>query len=243
MQKMNYTDLTILYVEDDPLTREEVLFSLELLVDRVLFGENGQQGIELFYSNEIDLIITDIQMPLLDGLSMIEKIKQTHPRIPVIVMTAFNDVSYLFKAIELGVSHYVTKPANLKMLNGKIEEIAEQISLKKTAQRQARLLAQYKTAIDTTMSVRKIDLAGNMTYANDKFKELSGYSDEEINGKYYGCFRSLGESDEKFEALWKTIQHGEIWHGTVEYRSKNGDHFILDQSVFPLYDEKEEIVE
>lgn len=243
MPKLSCQHLNILYAEDDPFTREEIVFSLEPMIQNVIVAQNGQQGVELFYQNEIDLIITDIQMPVMDGLAMIEKIKQTHPRIPVIVMTAFNDVTYLFKAIELGISHYVTKPASLKSLISKIEEIAEQIFLKKTAQRQGRLLSQYKKAIDTTMSVRKIDLEGNVTYTNDKFKFLSGYTEEEILGTHHAAFRALNEKEEKFDELWSVITRGEIWHGTVEYRSKNGDHFILDQNVFPLYDDKEAIFE
>jgi YesN/AraC family two-component response regulator len=81
--------LKVLYVEDDPMTREEILFSLTTFVETIYTAENGEIGKELFYSHLPDLIITDIQMPVMDGLSMISAIKQTHPKIPVIIMTAF----------------------------------------------------------------------------------------------------------------------------------------------------------
>lgn len=166
--------LKVLYVEDDPFTREEILFSLSSMVETVYEAENGEIGKELFYTHLPDLIITDVQMPRMDGLSMVNAIKQTHPKIPVIVMTAFNDTSYLFKSIELGISHYITKPVNLKILSSKIDEIAEQIALKKKALWQEKLLSQYKTAIDQTMALSKTDPNGIITYVNEKFCTLSG---------------------------------------------------------------------
>ncbi|MDD2368419.1 MAG: response regulator [Sulfuricurvum sp.] len=235
--------LKVLYVEDDPMTREEILFSLTTFVDTIYTAENGEIGKELFYSHLPDLIITDIQMPVMDGLSMISAIKQTHPKIPVIIMTAFNDTSYLFKAIELGITHYVTKPVNLKNLLSKIDEIAEQIILKKKALWQEKLLSQYKNAIDETMAVSKTDALGIITYVNEKFCTLSGYTYDEIIGNSHALFRSLREKNEKFHALWEMISKGEQWHGVIENRAKNGDHFILDQTIFPLYDADNTIIE
>lgn len=235
--------LKVLYVEDDPFTREEILFSLSSMVETVYEAENGEIGKELFYTHLPDLIITDVQMPRMDGLSMVNAIKQTHPKIPVIVMTAFNDTSYLFKSIELGISHYITKPVNLKILSSKIDEIAEQIALKKKALWQEKLLSQYKTAIDQTMALSKTDPNGIITYVNEKFCTLSGYERDEIVGNSYAMFRSLRESDKKLAELWETISSGGQWHDTIENRAKNGDHFILDQTIFPLYDTDNRIIE
>ena len=235
--------LKVLYVEDDPFTREEILFSLSSMVETVYEAENGEIGKELFYTHLPDLIITDVQMPRMDGLSMVNAIKQTHPKIPVIVMTAFNDTSYLFKSIELGISHYITKPVNLKILSSKIDEIAEQIALKKKTRWQEKLLSQYKTAIDQTMALSKTDPHGIITYVNEKFCTLSGYKRHEIVGNSYAMFRSIRESDKKLAELWETISSGGQWHDTIENRAKNGDHFILDQTIFPLYDTDNRIIE
>ncbi|MDD2265762.1 HD domain-containing phosphohydrolase [Sulfuricurvum sp.] len=235
--------LKVLYVEDDAMTREEILFSLTTFIETIYTAENGEVGKELFYTHLPDLIITDIQMPVLDGLSMISAIKQTHPKIPVIIMTAFNDTSYLFKAIELGITQYVTKPVNLKSLLSKIDEIAEQITLKKKALWQEKLLSQYKTAIDQTLAVSKTDALGIITYVNEKFCTLSGYTYDEIIGNSHSLFRSLHEKNEKFNSLWETITKGGQWHGVIENRAKNGDHFILDQTIFPLYDADNNVIE
>ena len=240
---MDYSNLTVLYVEDDAMTREEVLFSLSFLFDTIYVAQNGEIGLELFYAHLPDFIITDVQMPIMDGLSMLTRIKETHPKIPIIIMTAFNDTAYLLKAIELGISHYVTKPVNLKVLTSKINEIVEQINLKKVSQWQAKLLQQYKKAIDKTMAVSKTDLKGTITYVNERYCILSGYSESEIIGQRHSMFRSLHEKDEKFIHLWESIIQGNYWHNTIENRTKSGDHFILDQTIFPLYDAENKMTE
>jgi PAS domain S-box-containing protein len=214
--------LKILYVEDDPMTREEILFSLTTFVGTIYTAENGEIGKELFYTHLPDLIITDIQMPVMDGLSMISAIKQTHPKIPVIIMTAFNDTSYLFKAIELGITQYVTKPVNLKNLLSKVDEIAEQITLKKKAHWQEKLLSQYKNAIDETMAVSKTDLGGIITYVNEKYCLLSGYTQEEIIGHRHSFFRALHEKNHNLDERVRT----EIAH------RREQEQILIQQSRF-----------
>lgn len=240
---MDYKKVTVLYVEDDAMTREEVLFSLTSLFDTIYVAQNGEVGLELFYKYLPDFIITDIQMPILDGLSMLTRIKGTHPKIPIIIMTAFNDTAYLLKAIELGISHYVTKPVNLKVLTSKINEIVEQINLKKVSLWQAKLLQQYKIAIDETMAVSKTDRDGIITYVNEKYCVLSGYSEHEIIGQRHSMFHTSEESDTKIADLWNTILQGNYWHNTIKNRTKSGDYFILDQTIFPLYDAENSITE
>lgn len=228
--------ISVLYVEDDPSTREEIIFALNPMVQSLLVAENGEEGKKLFYEHPIDLIITDIQMPVMDGLAMITQVKSTHPKIPVIVVTAFNDTHYLFKAIELGVSHYLNKPTNLKQLRSKIEELAEQIIDKKQAKWQAKLLQQYKTAIDETMTICKLDSHLDITYINAKYSHLSGYRSDEIIGMNYLSLLSLKEPNKKLDAFKHSMENGGIWHETIENRSKNGDHFILDTTAFALFE-------
>ncbi|MBI3873740.1 MAG: response regulator [Arcobacter sp.] len=81
-------------------------------------AENGKIGLDIFleYGNEIDLIVTDVNMPELNGLEMARKIKEINPNIPIIVATAFSNSSYLLEAIELGIDKYVLKPIDIKKL-------------------------------------------------------------------------------------------------------------------------------
>ena len=116
--------LSVLYVEDDRETREELAMILEPLVRELHLAADGQAGLELFKQKRPDLVVTDIQMPRLSGLAMGGEIRRLVPGQPIIVVSAYNDVDYLFRAIELGIDQYITKPVNVERLLQKLAQVA-----------------------------------------------------------------------------------------------------------------------
>jgi signal transduction histidine kinase len=122
---------SILYVEDEKFVQEELAEILENFCETLYLADDGFQGLELFYQNSPDLIISDIKMPIMDGLDMAKKIKDENPKIPIIFTTAFSDVDYFQEAIELQVEGYLLKPINLELLEKKILTIIESLELKK----------------------------------------------------------------------------------------------------------------
>ena len=109
-------DLKILYVEDEPDLRERIRIVLEMHFETVVTAANGREGLELFQRELPDVVVCDIRMPVLDGLEMTLGVRKVAPETPVILCTAFTEVSYLLKAIELGVSAYVRKPLDCREL-------------------------------------------------------------------------------------------------------------------------------
>jgi len=111
-------ELTILYVEDEEYVREEIEDMLSIKVSKLITAANGQEALDIFRSQEkiIDIIITDIQMPVMDGLELIQNIRQTNQDIPIIITTAFNEVEYLKQAVDLHVDKYITKPIDIVQL-------------------------------------------------------------------------------------------------------------------------------
>lgn len=114
--------INILYVEDDKIIRD----AFKLFFERyhnIIDAENGKDGLEKFNSLEnIDLIISDIQMPVMNGLVMVEKIKEINKDIPVYFLTAFDDIEFLDKAKALEINRYIDKPLNVKQIMQFIEE-------------------------------------------------------------------------------------------------------------------------
>ena len=102
--------LSILYVEDDDALRVKMLEFLQMIFDRVYPAENGKKGLEAFNMYSPDIIITDIKMPVMDGLEMANQVKQKNPDTPIIITTAFSEVDFLIRAIEIRVDRYVLKP-------------------------------------------------------------------------------------------------------------------------------------
>ncbi len=121
---------SILYVEDTKEIVEEVAFFLEPRVKALFTAYDGEEGLEIFERVRPDIIITDIQMPKMDGLKMIEQIRLIDPSIPIIITTAFNETDYLISAINLGVDGYLMKPLNLKELMRRLEKIMQPMELK-----------------------------------------------------------------------------------------------------------------
>ena len=111
-------EITVLYCEDEKDLRDATIGILKNFTKQQFIAEDGAEGLKLFKENkdEIDLIITDVNMPNMNGLEMSKIIKDINPDIPIIVATAFSNSEYLLDAIELGVDKYVLKPVNIKKL-------------------------------------------------------------------------------------------------------------------------------
>jgi len=237
--------LSILYVEDDPSTREELTQILELWFARVYTAENGQAGLEVFIAERPDIVLTDIQMPVLNGLSMSAEIRAQVPDQPIIVLSAYNDTEYLFRAIDIGITQYITKPVSVERLLGKLEDIAAELFAKREQRRNQRLLEQYRHLVDASAIVSKLDRQGRITYVNDRFRELTGYDERELIGSDIRRIRHPDEPKDLTGSLWQGILDGHHWAGIVKNRTRSGAVFVVESSLVPIFDENnvvEEIV-
>ena len=113
---INLKNLKILFVEDDHVARGQMLELLEIMFGEVIIAQDGQVGYEMFAlnhnqgDNAIDIILSDINMPNLNGIEMVKKVRELDPTIPVIFLSAHNEEDYLIQAIKLHVSDYIFKP-------------------------------------------------------------------------------------------------------------------------------------
>ena len=131
-----FKKLNILYVEDDDILRVELGKLLSKLFNKVILASDGKNGLDVYIDDinnnkKIDLIISDINMPNMNGLEMIKNIREFDSEIPVILLTAHSDNNFLLEAISLHVSEYVIKPLNAHILISKIEKSYLPIEQKK----------------------------------------------------------------------------------------------------------------
>jgi len=129
--KMKKLDLIILYVEDDEDIAEEVAEFLQHMVQELYVATNGEEGLRMYYKYHPDIIITDIQMPLMDGLEMIRKIREDDKEIPVLVTSAYDDSEFLVDSINLGVDGYLMKPLDFEVMMKRIQNLGEPIEITK----------------------------------------------------------------------------------------------------------------
>lgn len=106
-----------------------------------------------------------------------------------------------------------------------------------------KILEQYKCALDKATLVSKTNPKGIITYANDNFCKLSGYSEYELVGKPHNIVRHSDMSSEVFKDLWSNIQNKTIWSGMIQNRHKNGSSYYVHATIFPILDEEDNIVE
>lgn len=118
-------EINILYVEDEINVSKLIIDVLSKFVKNIVYASDGEEGLKIFKEyykstklekDKFHIIITDINMPKMDGLDMIENIYKIDSNIPTIITTAYNDNNFLRKSIELGVSGYVLKPLDLHKL-------------------------------------------------------------------------------------------------------------------------------
>lgn len=112
--------IKILYVEDEPELRDHIGYALRLHIDSVTTAANGKEALDLIRDNPPDVVLSDVRMPVMDGLELARILRQEFPELPVVLCTAFTDTDCLLKAIDLGVAGYVTKPVDLFRLLGAI---------------------------------------------------------------------------------------------------------------------------
>ena len=102
------TDCKILYVEDEFITRFEVMNMLNDRYTSVFTAKNGIAGLQIFEDNDIDIVITDIKMPEMDGIEMCSKIRDINKTVVIIVVSAFE--KEFFKMDNLNISEFIVKP-------------------------------------------------------------------------------------------------------------------------------------
>jgi len=123
MNSNSLKDISVLYVEDEAEIRDVLAKILKRRIGTVYTASNGFEGVEKFRELNPDIVITDINMPKMDGLKMIAAIRKIKEDVPVIIITGHNEPDYFIRSIELGIDRYVLKPTDSKMLIDAIKKV------------------------------------------------------------------------------------------------------------------------
>jgi len=240
--KKSKHNISILFVEDQKETRVGISEILKRRFSDVFVAENGEDALELYKKHKPDLVLSDVQMPLMDGLQLAEKIKEINPKAKVIMMTAFTDSTFLLKAIELQVDDYLVKPIRKHKLLSVIRKHVENIQLEKELIKKDNDLIKseekYRILTESLNDVvLQISVDCEILYVSPAIKKFSGYSETDELGnhirKYFINFDEFNRAIHLISDL-KTAKNGGIFE--FQFRAANNITFPVEVSYIPLFD-------
>lgn len=122
-------NLTLLFVEDEKDLREALAGAIAEDFSKFITARDGDDGLKKFKKHKPDIVVTDISMPVMDGLEMSKEIKKLSRETPVVVLSAFSEKERLLRAIDVGIDKYIIKPIDPDELMETLNNIANELLL------------------------------------------------------------------------------------------------------------------
>lgn len=234
--QLSNPSMSLLYVEDEPSTREIISKSLRLGFPslNLYYAENGEDGLQQYRKYRPDVILTDINMPEMDGIRMAQNILAEDPDARIIVLSCHSDLLYLLDAIKIGVKRYVMKPLDQNILFETITECLTYVTLERQLRRQEQYIRMLSKVVEQNSSLVAItDSKGDIEYANSNCSEFNGYSPETIVGRN---LRHLHAAGADFDEIWNIVSAGKEWRGESINLKKNEETYWEAASITPFFD-------
>ncbi|OQX77623.1 MAG: hypothetical protein B6D64_08035 [Bacteroidetes bacterium 4484_276] len=225
--------ISLLFVEDEEGARKSISEIVGRRVTDFFVAANAGEAIEIYKKHKPDLVLSDIQMPGIDGLQMVEKIKQINPQVKLIMMTAFADTNYLLRSINLQVDGYIVKPVRKDKLLSTIKKQADIIFLEKKTKKQEQELIiseqKFRELADLLPQViYEADTKGNITYVNKQGFATFGYSPDALK-KGFNVLTTLLPDDipRAKQNMYKILSGGPVEDREYVAKRKDGSHFPI----------------
>lgn len=240
--------LNLLYVVKDKNNKNNNLEYFENFFKEVVFVDNGLEAFKEFGKNKFSIVITDIEIPELNGFELIEKIKKIKKNIVTIIYSSNDDKESFLKTIQLKIDGYLIPPFNensfLEVLYKSIENCREKKEKINKQKENFRIQKQFTDLVDKSSIISKTDKNGIITYVNENFCKTSEYSKEELIGKTHNLVKHPDNPNEVYKDLWNTIRNKKIeWSGVIKNISKSGKTYYIKTTIKPILDINGEILE
>ncbi|MGI6434608.1 MAG: HD domain-containing phosphohydrolase [Syntrophomonadaceae bacterium] len=157
--------ISTLYVEDDQELRQNTVRLLGNFFSTIDSAENGLEGLQMYQRKDYDLILTDINMPIMNGLKLAQQIRRINPKQVIIAISAHDEARYLLELINLGVDYFVLKPLDIKHF---LVVLDKAISLS----RFIKMENDYKERLEDTVAKRTHELSEALSIVNELSAEL-----------------------------------------------------------------------
>ena len=214
--------INVLYVEDENDVRDFTARTIGNITNSVVKAENGLVGLEKFklqYEDKtkenFDIVVTDINMPKMNGLEMCEEIQKIDSSIPIVITTAHNDSDFLKNAIKLGVRGYAMKPVDLRLLIESINLAVEPRALKKELEAKvAKKTLEIRSILDSQENIIVVTNGTDMIYGNKALFNFFEKKDMKDLKNNFACICETFEDGDDYFSLNK-VPRGKKWTDEV----------------------------
>lgn len=240
--------LNLLYVVKDKNDINNNLEYFKNFFKEVVFVDNGLKAFKEFGKNKFSIVITDIDIPELDGFELIEKIKNINKDVVTIIYSKNDDKESFLKTIQLKIDGFLIPPFNensfLDILYKSIENCREKKEKINKQKENVRIQKQFAELVDKSSIISKTDKNGRITYVNENFCKTSEYTKEELIGKTHNIVKHPDNAPELYKDLWNTIKKRKTeWSGVIKNLSKSGKTYYIKTTIKPILDANDEILE
>lgn len=212
--------MTMLYVEDDDVTRDYLALYLNRRVGMVHVAKDGEEGLALFRKHRPQIVLSDIKMPNMDGLTMAEEIRKLDRDVPIIVISGSDNAEDAERMFEMGISRFQMKPLDTGKLTNTIQSCLRQ----SIALDGLRLASSAFQA--SSLAVITADRDKHIVAVNPAFCRITGYSLAEVLG-HSPTLLSSGKYDAvHYQEMWRALDETGTWSGELQCQHKNGDTIL-----------------
>lgn len=233
--------ITLLIVEDEPEILKQMVLMLSRIAHRVISATNGLEAYALYQQETIDLIISDIDMPRMNGLELLKSVRTHDRKIPFILLTGLKSLDILTEAIQYGITAFLSKPINIKDLIAKIEDVAQIKLLEKQLVHEQQKLNTILNHVDSV--VLMVSVTEKLLFVNQKFFDSFPYESYEHFRSEHECICDLFQPCEGYMSAYMDdeywidymLNHPNKPHN-VKMRDRFGDEKIYAVSLQTLED-------
>ncbi|MFP4527796.1 MAG: response regulator [Candidatus Kapaibacterium sp.] len=235
-------DIDILVVEDDVPSRIYLTTIIKSLANKVHVAANGQEGLELFDKHRPEIVVSDIGMPIMNGLEMSRRIKDIDPSAQIILTTAFDNKEAFIDAIDIGINQYILKPVKRPNLIKALDRVYAGIMMQREIGQKNEYIRTLSRAVEHSSGmIMLLNPDGIIEYANPRLLSKTGYQADEVIGSSPRDYK-YSEADENiFEDYIETVSKGNTWRGEYQNKTKSGEPYWVLSSISPIKSDSGEI--
>lgn len=247
----------VLAVDDDETSLGYLSELLSLSGFNPILAGSGEEALEHFAKYQPDIVLSDIQMPGMDGMKLLKTIRELDESTPVILITGHGEVDNAIRALRLGAYDFLLKPINTEILISTVERAAEHCRLKKleneyTHRLEAQVASRTRELAKTNDFLRGIldsstgvsiivsDLEENVIFWNSGAENILGYRSDEMLGQ--SILKLYPKDVKRSEIRSQLMDKMEDGSGNIQEMvsqiSKNGSQVVLSMAVSPMHDSK-----